>query len=437
VHVAVPAARPLAGSIGIPGDKSLGHRALLWGALRRGTTVVRGLGAGADLASTAAAVATLGAGVTRHADGTLSIEGDGFGGLDAEGAHIDCGNSGTSIRLLMGLLAGIPGRSVLDGDDSLRRRPMERVAAPLRRMGADISTTDGRPPVTISGGPLTAADHHLNVASAQVKTALLLAGLRAEGRTSVTEPGPSRDHTERALARLGVPAGTDGATVWVEGPVDALGTGPLDVHVPGDPSSAAFLLGAALVVPGSDVRVDGLCLNPGRIGAFEVWRAMGAEVEWGIEATDPLGEPVGWARARTSALGEARVDGATLVRAIDEVPILAATAAAAGGRLVVAGAGELRVKESDRLATVAAGLRALGAGIVEHPDGLEVTGGPLTAARVDGHGDHRIAMSMFVAGLAVEGGGVVVDGWDGVATSYPEFLLDLERLGLASQGAPA
>jgi 3-phosphoshikimate 1-carboxyvinyltransferase len=251
----------------------------------------------------------------------------------------------------------------------------------------------------------------------------------------VLEPGPSRDHTERALARLGVPVGRAPGMVWVDGPVSHLGTGTLAVEVPGDPSSAAFLLGAALVVPGSDVHVEGLCLNPGRIGALEAWRAMGARIDWAVQGTDAFGEPIGWARARGSRLGAGRVAGELLVRAIDEIPVLAATAAAAGGTLEVADADELRVKESDRLATVAAGLRGLGAEVQERPDGLLITGGrPLRAGEVDGHGDHRVAMALFVAALAADQPGTVIDGWEGVGTSYPEFLGDLARLGLPADG---
>jgi 3-phosphoshikimate 1-carboxyvinyltransferase len=435
VHQTVPPGSPLTGALRVPGDKSLGHRALLYGALRAGTTSIAGLGGGADIAATAQALRTLGVGVDRDAAG-VRVQGAGFAGLEASGVRLDCGNSGTSMRLLAGLLAGRPGPAVLDGDDSLRRRPMERVAEPLRRLGAQVATTDGRPPVTVAGGYLWGRALRLEVASAQVKGALLLAGLQAHGRTTVTEPDPSRDHTERALRRLGLPVGRDGPGVWVDGPVDDLGTGALSVTVPGDPSSAAFLLGAALVLPGSDVRVDGLCLNPGRIGALEVWRAMGADLAWQVEAEDELGEPVGWARARHSTLGAGRLAGEALVRAVDEVPILAATAAAAGARLEVADAEELRVKESDRLATMAAGLRALGARVDERPGGLLVDGGRLRGARVDAAGDHRVAMALFVAGLAGQGQ-VVVDGWDGVATSYPEFLGDLARLGLDIAQVPA
>jgi len=436
VHVLVPPSRPLAGVVRVPGDKSLGHRALLYAALRDGTCELRGLGGGADLAATAGALAALGVAIRRAPDGTVSVRGRGFDGVRPGGATLDCGNSGTTLRLLLGLLAGRPGGATLDGDASLRRRPMERVAAPLRTMGARIRTTGGRPPVTVRGGALRGGEHHLQVASAQVKSALLLAGLQAAGRTTVHEPGPSRDHTERALARLGAPVGGVDGQVWVDGPVGDLGRGPLDLDVPGDPSSAAFLVAAALLVPGSDVRLEEVCLNPGRTGALELWRRMGADLAWRAEREDALGEPVGWIRARASALGPGRLAGPALVRAIDEVPVLAATAAAAGTELVVADAAELRVKESDRLATIAAGLRALGAAVDERPDGLAVRGGALAGGEVDGGGDHRIAMALFVAGLAARGP-VRVRGWGGVATSYPEFLPDLRRLGLAPAEATA
>jgi 3-phosphoshikimate 1-carboxyvinyltransferase len=432
VEVTVPPARPLVGSIAVPGDKSLGHRALLYGALRRGLTTVAGLGSGADLAATLGAVRAFGVPVERTTVGAWQLHGAGFDGILA-GGRIDCGNSGTTMRLLTGLLAGREGaRVVLDGDDSLRRRPMERVAQPLRRMGAGVDTDAGCPPVTVAGAALHGHTHRLEVASAQVKAALLLAGLQASGRTTIQEPGPSRDHTERALERLGAPVGRSAGEVWVDGPVADLGGGGLELTVPGDPSSAAFVVAAALLVPGSDVRIDGLCLNPGRVGAFEVWREMGADLDWHAHGEDALGEPVGWVTARASTLGPARLAGERLVRAIDEVPVLAATAAAAGTHLEIADAAELRVKESDRLATVAAVLGALGAAVDERRDGLTVVGARLHGGAIDARGDHRIAMAAFVAGLAADGD-VRVSGWEGVATSYPEFRADLDRLGLAPQ----
>jgi 3-phosphoshikimate 1-carboxyvinyltransferase len=428
VDVLVPPSRPLAGVIRVPGDKSLGHRALLYAALREGHSRLGGLGGGADLAATARALRALGVAVRWPAGGPVSVHGHGFAGIRPGGATLDCGNSGTTIRLLMGLLAGRNGGATLDGDVSLRRRPMERVAAPLRSMGARVRTDGGRPPVSLRGGALRGGEHHLEVASAQVKGALLLAGLQAAGRTTVAEPGPSRDHTERALARLGAPVGRAPGRVWVDGPVRDLGAGPLDLDLPGDPSSAAFLVAAALLVPGSDIRLEEVCLNPGRTGALELWRQMGADLDWRAEREDALGEPVGWIHARASALGPGELAGPALVRAIDEVPVLAATAAAAGTKLVVADAGELRLKESDRLATIAAGLRALGAGVDERPDGLVVSGAPLGGGEVQSAGDHRVAMALLVAGLAARGP-VRVRGWDGVATSYPEFLAQLEQLG--------
>lgn len=438
MRVDVPAARPLVGKLQVPGDKSLGHRALLYGAVRQGTTTVAGLGRGIDVAATVDALRGLGVAVksVRSMPGGRpgarghTITGAGFAGLRAQAARLDCGNSGTSIRLLMGLLAGVDGTATLDGDASLRTRPMERVAAPLRAMGARITTAGGCPPVAVAGGGLTGHDHTLPMASAQVKSALLLAGLQASGRTTISEPGPSRDHTERALRHLGAPVGVAPGRVWVDGPVAGLGEGPLQLVVPGDLSSACFLLAAALLLPGSDIRVDGLCLNPSRTGALEVWRAMGAELDWSVTDTDALGEPVGWVRARHSTLTGVRVAGEQLVRALDEIPVLAATAAAAGVALEVADAAELRIKESDRLATMAAGLRALGSQVTERDDGLLVDGGTLGAAEVDGVADHRVAMALYVAALGAGAAGTRINGWEGVATSYPEFLDDLAALGL-------
>lgn len=443
MQITVPSPQPLVGTIRLPADKSLGHRALMYAAVRRGVTTVTGLGGGADVAATAEALRALGVSVRAvdtpaPADAaagmrpgllTLEVTGDGFAGLRPNGQHLDCGNSGTTIRLLAGLLAGRPGTVVLDGDESLRRRPMERVAAPLRAMGADVTTTEGRPPLTVRGALLTGMQHHLTIASGQVKTALLFAGLQAEGRTAVVEPGPSRDHTERALAALGVPVGRAPGRVCVDGPVAHLGEGPLRLELPGDPSSAAFLVAAALLVPGSDLVVENVCLNPGRVGAFEVWQAMGADLSWETEREDGLGEPVGRVRARTSRLGAGHLEGEQVVRAIDEIPVLVAAAASAGAPFALSGAAELRTKESDRLATMVRALRVLGVRVAETSDGLSLAGGQLRSGTVDAAGDHRMAMSLFVAGLGASVP-VTVTGWDGVASSYPEFLGDLSSLGL-------
>jgi 3-phosphoshikimate 1-carboxyvinyltransferase len=312
---------------------------------------------------------------------------------------------------------------VLTGDDSLRRRPMERVAAPLRAMGARIATTDGRPPVTVEGGPLRGGRHALAVASAQVKTAILLAGLQAEGRTEVDEPVASRDHTERLLPAFGVRLDRRGTAVSVEGGARLHGA---DVAVPGDPSSAAFLVVAALVVPRGRVRVEGVLLNPTRIGFVEVLRRMGGDVAVHVEREDP--EPVGWIEARASKLGAARIAAEEVPALIDELPVLA-VAGACGEGLNVSGAQELRVKESDRIAAIAAGLRRLGAEVEEYADGFRVRGRrPLTGAPVEAHDDHRIAMALAVAGLVARGE-TVVEGAEAIAVSFPEFpaLLDALR----------
>jgi 3-phosphoshikimate 1-carboxyvinyltransferase len=340
----------------------------------------------------------------------------------APAAALDAGNSGSTLRMMMGALAGRPFRSVLSGDESLRRRPMERVAAPLRAMGARIGTTDGRPPVTVDGGGLRGTRHALPVASAQVKTALLLAGLQAEGDTEVTEPVPSRDHTERLLPEFGVALRRDGAAVTVQGGARLRGA---TVAVPGDPSSAAFLVVAALVVPGGHVRVEGVLLNPTRLGFVDVLRRMGADVAVRVERESP--EPVGSIEARAARLGAARVGAEEVPALIDELPVLA-VAGACGEGLNVVGAAELRVKESDRIAAIAEGLTRLGAEVEQFPDGFRVRGGrPLRGAVVDAHGDHRIAMAMAVAGLAAQGE-TTVSGSEAIAVSFPEFPALLEAL---------
>jgi 3-phosphoshikimate 1-carboxyvinyltransferase len=319
--------------------------------------------------------------------------------------------------MLSGALAGRPFRSVLTGDESLRRRPVERVAAPLRLMGATLASTDGRPPLTIDGArPLRAIDYALPVASAQVKTAVLLAGLQAEGETSVTEPAPSRDHTERMLPAFGARLVRDGLRASVAGGQALRGA---RVVVPGDASSAAFLVVAALVLPGSEVTLEGVLLSPTRTAFLDVLKQMGGDVEVELESEDP--EPVGRIVARTSALRGTRVDPGVVPALIDEVPALAAAAAFASGTFTVTDAKELRVKESDRIAALAEGLAALGARVRELPDGLVVEGsGRLAGGAVRSHGDHRIAMALAVAGLAASGA-TEIDGAECVAVSFPSF----------------
>jgi 3-phosphoshikimate 1-carboxyvinyltransferase len=324
--------------------------------------------------------------------------------------------------MLAGVLAGRPFRSVLDGDASLRARPVERVAAPLRAMGARITTTDGRPPMTIDGGRLHAADHTLAVASAQVKTAILLAGLQADGRTSVTEPSPSRDHTERLLPCFGAPVRTSGRTVSVE----PARLSPFDMTVPGDPSSAAFLVVAALVVRDARVRLDGVLLNPSRVAFLDVLRRMGATIRVGVETTTP--EPVGWIEAETSPLRGTAIAADEIAAMIDELPILAVAGALAEGTFSVTGAAELRVKESDRIAAMVEGLAAMGARVQEQADGLTIAGGtPLHGAPVRSRGDHRIAMSLAIAGLAAASGDTPIEDASCAAVSFPEFYSVLDQ----------
>jgi 3-phosphoshikimate 1-carboxyvinyltransferase len=403
----------------VPGDKSITHRALLVGALARGSSTVAGANLGRDVLSTASVLGALGAPCRiDKSKGTVEVEGCGRRFHDPDNV-LDAGNSGTTLRTLLGVLAPAPVAAALTGDDSLRRRPMLRVVEPLRALGAAI---DGRaggrfPPLWIRGSRLVGRHADLEVASAQVKTAILLAGLGAEGITSVTEPGPSRDHTERMLAASGIDVRREGRMVSVSGGQDPR---PLQTSVPGDLSSALFLVVAALLVEGSDLEIDGVGLNPTRAGALEVLRAMGADLS--VEMTgEQSGEPVGRIRARASELTGIEVEGSVVPRLIDEIPALAVAATQARGVTVVRGAEELRLKESDRIDALVAGLTGLGARIESRPDGLVVRGpGVLSGARVQGRGDHRIALALAVAGLIARDP-VEVEGWDCVDVSFPEW----------------
>jgi 3-phosphoshikimate 1-carboxyvinyltransferase len=411
------------GRFRLPGDKSISHRAALFGALAEGATRVHNYSSAADCGSTLECLRALG--VTLQREGSeVTVQGQGPEAWTAPAGDLDAGNSGTTLRLLAGALAGRPFRTVLTGDESLRRRPVERVAAPLRAMGATATTTGGRPPLTIAGGGLRGLTWESPVASAQVKTAVLLAGLQAEGVTTVREPAPSRDHTERMLPVFGAPVERGELTATVRGGTRLRGA---EVTVPGDASSAAFLVVAALVLPDSEVQLDGVLLSPTRTAFVEVLRAMGGRVETHLETTDP--EPVGSIIASSSTLRGTTVDPAVVASLIDEVPALAVAACRAEGTFTLTDARELRVKESDRIATVVEGLGRLGARVRELPDGLVVEGGaPLRGARVRAHGDHRIAMALAVAALAAEGP-TEIDGADCVNVSFPEFF------GLLARGA--
>lgn len=428
---------PLRGELRVPGDKSISHRALIFAAVAEGVSTLRGLGDGEDVRSTRHAIEQLGIGVSEGDDGAVVVQGAGWDGLREPDGVIDCGNSGTTIRMLAGVLAGRPFRAVLTGDASITRRPMARVVEPLMAMGAHI---DGREqaslaPLSIRGGALRGMRHVIPVASAQVKSAILLAGLQASGTTTVVEPSKSRDHTERLLAALGAPI-----TIGISGDGDGDGdAGPsevsvqagslasFDLDVPGDPSSAAFFVVGALVTPGSEVEIVGVCLNPTRIAFLDVLRRMGADIDV-TQTGESGGEPVGNLRVRHSALGPTVIEGDEIPLVIDEIPALAVAAAFADGVTEIRDAGELRVKESDRIGTIHHELSEAGIDVTPHPDGLTIRGGHPKATLFESHGDHRIAMAMAILANACEGESCV-RGWGAIGSSYPGFAGDLRALG--------
>ena len=423
----------LKGTIRVPGDKSISHRSIMLGALAVGETRVTGLLEGEDVLATAAAMRAMGAQVERIGAGEWRVHGVGVGGLLQPGQALDMGNSGTSTRLLMGLVASHAITASFIGDASLSQRPMGRVIEPLSRMGADFTASPGGTlPLMLRGAcPAVPIEYRLPVASAQVKSAVLLAGLNTPGVTTVIEPVPTRDHSERMLrgfgAELTVDFDSSGARVIrIRGEAELK---PQVIEVPGDPSSAAFFMVAALVVPGSDLRIENVGLNPTRAGLVAVLRAMGGQIEE-LNPREVGGEPVADLRVRHSPLRGIAVDPALAPSMIDEFPALFVAAALAEGTTVTTGLDELRVKESDRLAVMARALEAAGARVTEHEDGLTIegTGGELlpgTTGAIATHLDHRIAMSMAVAGLASKAG-VEVDDTRPIATSFPQFeaLLD-------------
>ena len=426
----VATAGELRGITAVPGDKSISHRALIFAALAEGSCRIEGIARGADVLSTVACLRALGVRIDDDGE-AMVVHGVGLRGLRTPAAPLDCGNSGTTMRLLAGVLAGSGVGGTLTGDASLRGRPMRRVLDPLRAMSADCSGEDGHAPLHFApGARLRGVDHVLPVASAQVKSALLLAGLWAEGATSVTEPGLSRDHTERMLRAMGAKVAI-GDTISIEAPTAPL-RAPATLRVPGDPSSAAFLIGAALLVPGGSITVTGVDGNPTRTGLFAVLERMGAKLEI-TPRGEAAGDPVIDITARhTGGLRATTVEPHEIPALVDEVPLLAALATQAEGVTEIRGAGELRVKESDRLATIARGLAALGARVEELPNGLRIHGGtPLRGAAVESYGDHRIAMSLAIAALVAEGETVVRDaGWADI--SFPGFF---DLLGSLSAGA--
>ncbi len=422
-ELVVHGGRPLRGRVRLPGCKGISHRALLFAALADGRSHVTNLADGADVASTARALAQMGVRIQVDAVGSTSVAAHGVDGLREPESVIDCGNSGTTMRMLCGLVAGRPFLSVLTGDESLSRRPMRRVVAPLQAMGA---TLDGRAdgelaPLTVRGGALRGIRHELAVASGQVKTALVLAGLQAEGRTEVVEPAPSRDHTERMLGALGAPVERiDDRTLHVGAGAPV----PFDLVVPGDPSSAAFFVVAATIVPGSSIVLEDVSLNPARIEYVDLLREMGAKIE--VEVTETrVGEPVGTIAVEAAALHGIEISGREGI--IDELPILAVAGAFADGVTTIRDAAELAVKETNRIGALEQELTQLGVGVEARRDGLVVRGGAPRGATLKSHGDHRIALCAAVAGLAAAGE-TTVRGWPAVAISYPGFEADLAAL---------
>ncbi len=417
----------LRGAFSVPGDKSISHRALLLGAIAHGVTVVDNCLVAEDVLSTARCLQQLGVSMTGVGTTTVVVNGVAGAHFTAPDSPLDCGNSGTTMRLLMGLLAAHPFEALLTGDASLQRRPMDRVAIPLQRMGATIEGRTERylPPIWMRGGALQPIAWELPVASAQAKSAILLAGLFANGATVVAEPAPSRDHTERMLKAFGAQIFVRGLSVTLVGPAKLRGQ---RVIVPGDPSSAAFFLCAAAAIPEAEVTALSISVNPTRTAFLEVLQRMGAFVST-QNLREQSGEPVADVTVRGGRLKGTTIAGDLIPRAIDELPVLAVVATKTEGTTVIRDAQELRVKESDRIAAIVQELRKLGAQVEELPDGMVIHGNtPLKGAEVQSHGDHRIAMALAVAGLLAEGETVVHDA-ECVSISFPSFPEVLTALG--------
>jgi len=417
----------LRGSIRVAGDKSISHRSIMLGALAEGVTRVSGFLEGEDCLATLAAFRAMGVRIDGPERGEVTIHGVGLQGLRAPAAALYLGNSGTSMRLLAGLMAGQAFDVVMSGDVSLTRRPMKRVTEPLARMGAQIEASPGgTPPLKISGGQtLRGIDYVMPVASAQVKSSLLLAGLYADGKTCVTEPAPTRDHTERMLSGFGYPVERSGNRVCLEGG-GRLHAATIDV--PADISSAAFFMVGASIAAGSDLLLQHVGVNPTRIGVINILREMGADIEL-LNPSEVGGEPVADIRVRSAPLRGIRIPEDQVPLAIDEFPALFIAAACAEGETVLTGAEELRVKESDRIQVMADGLAALGIVANPTPDGIIIRGGRLGGGRIDSHGDHRIAMAFAMGALRADGE-ITIEDCANVATSFPNFLVLAQEVGL-------
>ncbi len=421
-----PATR-VAGEVRVPGDKSIAHRALMLAAMAQGESRIDGLPEGEDVAATVACLRGLGVNI-RRTTRAAQINGAGLRSFSTPHGPLDCANSGTTMRLMLGALAGSWVSTTLDGDASLRLRPMARVIEPLRTMGARIESHEDRAPLTVTGSRLQGRRHVLAVASAQVKSALLLAGLSASGPTTILEPVATRDHTERLLRAMGTDVGATVEGVVIRPWHQPLR--PIELAIPGDFSSAAFWMGAAALRPGWSVTIGEVGLNPSRTAFLDVLASMGAEVH--VDRVDAGIEPLGSVTVVGRPLRAVRIGAADVAAAIDEIPALLSVATQAEGTTTIEDATELRVKESDRLATMSEGLRRMGVIVDEHADGVSIQGpARLRAATVDSHGDHRIAMALAVAGLAASGP-TTIEGADCVAVSYPEFFTQLQELTHAS-----
>lgn len=414
----VQRASQINGTVRVPGDKSISHRAVMFGALAEGTTSIEGFLPGADCLSTISCFRKMGIEIEQDKD-RVTVHGQGWYGLQEPSQHLYVGNSGTTIRLMAGILATQPFHSVMEGDESIAKRPMRRVIGPLRQMGAKI---DGRKdgeytPLSIRGGELQGISYQSPVASAQIKSAILLAGMQANGVTSVTEPHLSRDHTERMLQAFGVKLVRDGLTVSIEGGQKLKGRA---IQVPGDISSAAYMIAAVMMVPGSSLLIENVGINPSRTGILDVVDRMGGKIE-PINERVVNEEPVADLLVTYSELQGIEISGDIIPRLIDEIPVIAVMATQAGGRTVIKDAEELKVKETDRIATVVSELSKLGAKIIATEDGMIIEGPtPLKGAVIDSFGDHRIGMAMAIAGLAAEGE-TLIENDDAILVSFPGF----------------
>ena len=417
----------LNGNIRVPGDKSISHRSIMFGSIAEGTSHISGFLEGEDSLNTLRAFRAMGVEIEGPENGKVVVHGVGMQGLKKPEQALDVGNSGTSMRLLAGLFSGLPFDVELKGDNSLSKRPMARVTNPLAEMGAIVETAaEGRPPLKISGGkPLHGINYVMPMASAQVKSCCLLAGLYAEGKTCVTEPAPTRDHTERMLTAFGVPVEVNDSTMCLEGPAKLTAC---DIDVPADISSSAFFMVGASIAQGSDITLEHVGINPTRTGVIDILKLMGADIEL-LNQREAGGEPVADIRVRSAKLKGAQIPENLVPLAIDEFPVIFVAAACAEGETVITGAEELRVKECDRIQVMAEGLQALGVDARVTDDGMVIQGGAIQSGTVHSHDDHRIAMAFSMAALRASGD-IEIEDCDNVSTSFPSFVDLASNAGL-------